>query len=246
MGSNQNNNPLVDALLQALSTPVKPNPTASVGDLRPIQMQANSQLTPQPAPIAPVESRPVKAAPQLDENGQTPFGRLLATLGIPLAATVAGVANPNFLPAAAGISKGYSEGRKDVMDRTEPIYSYDKASGKTQRVGNVRKDAKVIQTGDNSPTEFDIHKEARQSVNAMLQNNPTAQMDMMNDPQKYNTMVDDQVRIIKEKLGLTPVETKTPAKTTDTGFSSRDEAINFLKTHQKALTEENIKKVLGG
>lgn len=47
---------------------------------------------------------------------QMGWGDVLRTLGVPLAAAIAGTANKNFLPAAAGLSQGYSQGVQNKQE----------------------------------------------------------------------------------------------------------------------------------
>jgi len=137
-GSNQNSNPLVDALLAAL-TPRQP-PQTPAGDIRPLNIRPPMQSlqggmvtgTPVdqsmgpdvPLPVSPNISYnppPQGQAPQLNDNGQTQLGHLLSRLGIPLATAALGVAAPQTLAGATGFQTGYvgEVGRKDLQSAAD-------------------------------------------------------------------------------------------------------------------------------
>lgn len=53
------------------------------------------------------------------------------------------------------------------------------------------------------PTLWDIQKEARANINAMITSNPTLQMELMRNPRKRIQMLNDEVKRLSEQYGLT-------------------------------------------
>ena len=160
-------NPLLDALFTALSggqksaqQPQQP-PQTPAGDMRPIVATASpTSFSP---PTGYVQGTPEQTnfptalpaikTPQLDDNGQTTFGRLLSRLGLPLLSTGVGMAVPGALAGASGFNTGYSgEVAKDrEMERKQKLnqgfkdtYTFDPDTGEYTATGvKIPKNAQV-------------------------------------------------------------------------------------------------------
>jgi len=130
--------------------------------LNPPGAQSGYAPTPQPQPQMPriPQSIPMpqqqRPQPNLDANGQTPFGRFLSQMGIPLTTAIAGVAgggNTNFLSGATGFQQGYvGEKQRQKVRKEEQQDKIDLSKIKNQgtydyvlvdREGNVVKTMKV-------------------------------------------------------------------------------------------------------
>jgi len=231
LGVNQNSNPLVDALLAAL-TKTSPTPQGQdvgspalsegigksigtamqysqapgtpAGDIRPIVATGQAQ------PTQPVQ-QPQQSNVRPQQGGGFNLGNFLTQLGIPLATTAVGVGIPGALPGAAGFQTGYTgELAKDYATNREinkekkgkGVYTIDKKSGTLRSVGNVPSGAQILSEPVSTPTDFDIMKEARMTVNSMIQNNPQLQMQAFSDPSLIQNKIDEQVKVIRENLGL--------------------------------------------
>ena len=67
-----------------------------------------------------------------------------------MAATIAGLANKNFLPGAAGLTEGYNTGRKQEQDRNAksgmvPVTEYDPATDSVKIVGYQPRNSRNVE-----------------------------------------------------------------------------------------------------
>ncbi len=151
---------LLDAIRQALIQQQQPSP------MMPQQPQQMAQRPQIPSFVSQQEARP---QPQLDDNGQTGFGRFLATMGLPLVSTAVGLASKSALPGAAGFTGGYNTGRQQAFDNNlatreqkrkeelyksgKGVYQTDPITGELKEVGNVGY-RDIVQKGVMSPDQM--------------------------------------------------------------------------------------------
>src|SRR3990167_1455146 len=79
--------------------PSAPLPDPSMGGI--VRGTPEPTQTPNALPIFP---------PDVPQQGNNAIWEFLKQMGIPIASTIAGVANPSFLPGAAGLNTGYASG----------------------------------------------------------------------------------------------------------------------------------------
>lgn len=141
-------NPILDALLQTLAN--SPHPIAPIAnavqqsqslpniDLGKISI-GNGQNKAQQAPVQPPIQPPIQLPVQPTQTTTIPpqaqgqginWGEIFRAVGVPLAATIAGVANPNMLAGAAGLSQGYAGGYQEQqkLNLEKEKYRYERLS----------------------------------------------------------------------------------------------------------------------
>ena len=150
-GLNMNNNPAIDFM---------GNRQGGV----PQAPQAPQIAPPIPASI-PGSPQPQQPQPAQQGQGQSgkmnPFMNFLIQAGVPLGAAIAGTANPNILPQAAGLATGYVQGQDKQQKREDELMKLlgedevailDTETGKHQVV-KVPKGAQVIKKGGSASVE---------------------------------------------------------------------------------------------
>lgn len=108
----------IDALLRGLQGGIKygtPQGQPPI-DLGQLSILANRGQVAQPQPQAPIGKPP----PDNSERNQK-IWELVKRLGIPVGAAIAGAANKNFLPGAAGLSRGYTNQREKLRQEAADI-----------------------------------------------------------------------------------------------------------------------------
>jgi len=186
---------------QSLAESFPQSPPMSINPF-PIDNQAVEQyLSQPPMPVAPQMSVAPQPTPPIPQSIPRPSGdvsrtreegeeatrsndnrrmlmNILARMGVPLGAAIAGSVNPNLLPQTAGLATGYAKGieRQEDIAReelgTKPFIVYDPETGEEKTI-QVPKNAIVQQKRkDNSfwsqlgidPTKLDIPTEEEETV----------------------------------------------------------------------------------
>src|SRR3990167_3588685 len=113
-GLNMNNNPALDFMANRQGG-VPQAPQAP---------QATQMATSIPASI-PGSPQPQQSQPAQQDQGQSgemnSFMKFLIQAGVPLGAAIAGTANPNLLPQAAGLATGYVVGQDKYQKREDEL-----------------------------------------------------------------------------------------------------------------------------
>lgn len=196
----QEGNQLLAALLNAI-VPSRPSvpPQTPAGDIRPIVVRPTQSLqggtitgVPEDSSMGPVVPTP-KQEPVLDENGQTAIGRLLSRLGVPLATTAIGMANPSLLSGAAGFQSGY----------TGEIARQDKAveRKKIQEIKSNRTKTKK------QPTDLEIRAQAFREVDGMVKQDPAMFATSASPSAEFNRLLEMKIAQIKGSTsGIAPMK----------------------------------------
>jgi len=127
---------------------------------------------PTPQAIPPEQAVP----PEEEKSGRGNIIQLLARLGIPVGAAIAGSVNPNFLPQAAGLSTGFTEeiSRQDVQRSKLGISTEKKSEAKRKEEKRDRKDIRreaeraVDKSKEFIPTTADRQRMINELEKAML------------------------------------------------------------------------------
>lgn len=99
--------------------------------------------------------------------------------------------------------------------------------------------------GKETPTLWDLQKEARTTVNSMLQNNPELQGKVFENPTMLTDLIDAEVARLQgrymegKNISQKEVTSKIPAD------NKRQKAIDYLTENKAPVTENNIKYVIG-
>ena len=133
-------NPILDALMQYLTTPAPANKAnvASMGqpvDLGRVVVNPNQQAQPMAQPQAQPQAMPTPMTPppatmqQTQPNTQpSPVMEFLRQMGIPLASAAVGLASPQMLPGAAGMATGFASGmeKQKEYELKSKLFDYKK------------------------------------------------------------------------------------------------------------------------
>jgi hypothetical protein len=132
-----------------------------------------------------------------------------------------------FTPPTGMIPKSFSEGRTTYglpEKPTEPTYQQDRKDAAdwfdttpdkitSAQIRQYKREAKDVGgEGNQKPSIWDIQKEARTTVNAMINQNMTLQMQAFKDPKLMTNLIDSEVERLSKKYGVEyePITTPQP------------------------------------
>lgn len=140
----------------------RPQPSSS-----PVEAQPMST----PIPTQAMAAQPVAGEQEpTDAQAKKPWlWDFLKQYGVPIGAAVASAANPEMLPAAAGLATGWNEGQRNAKARQagseeKPVYMFDEESGEMKSIGKIPKDSEVLRKNKNKSGDFDMESLLASSV----------------------------------------------------------------------------------
>lgn len=151
-------------------------------------------------------TKPDRNKPQNLQGMNPGLKEFLLRMGVPLGAAIGGTIFPGALPEMAGLATGYNTGferQEDMMtkidDEYKDVLEYDDESGRYKKIQSVKKGSELKPGKKMSNKE--VLTEARLTTNAIISGSPEVAMQAMKDPTYFNTLLDKQIDMIRQREG---------------------------------------------